>query len=149
MSDWITVTEALCASRFAEGEWAAFSAKAKAVAGSDVLTTTIRAVVNEVRGAVASNPVNTLGVDGTVPPELENACMVLLRRALAARLPQANVVFDDIRKGELSDAKDLLKEVAKPGGRYISPPSVAGENSPEADGGVSGGEDYIDFTTIR
>lgn len=146
--DWITINEALVASRFSQAEWSAFKNAAKAVSGSDVITDAIRDVVNEVRGDILSSGKYSVGAEGTMDPGLVNATLEILRSVLAARLPNAAVVFDKLRDNLLKAARDKL-DLVRTGKAYVSPPTTAGADSPEPDSGDYGGEDTIDFTTIR
>jgi hypothetical protein len=67
-------------------------------------------IVREIRGHVSVK--YTLGAAGTIPDELENAALSLIRRVIFTRVPGLEDLFGELRKSEASDAQALLRRVA-------------------------------------
>lgn len=106
---WISVTVADIATRLADPELDA--ARNALVAAGDPLPDIVSAVVAEVRGYVGACRTNRLGPAGTIPDELLNAALALIRGRLLSRLPVTSLDTDARRK-EVDSAERLLREVA-------------------------------------
>lgn len=146
---WILIDEEYCSEKFAEGEWEAFTTSALASGLTDVVTACIRRIVNRVRGYVAACEKNLpLGPAGTVPPELEDACMELIREDLATRLPGSGVVIDEPRREKIKQANRDLQAVSRCE-IIVTPPEVPADAQQPADTGAYGGEPVIDWTQLR
>lgn len=98
-------------------------ARASGITAEQLLAAAIDEVVREVRGYVAVH--NTLGPSGTLPDELENAALALIRRVIFGRVPGVDDLFGDIRKSEVADAQSLLRRVATAQFRIVAPESPA------------------------
>jgi len=145
---WITITSAKVRGALADGEFDAFASAALVPGGSDPVTQAIATIVATVQGAVGASGRNTVGPAGTVPPELEAETLILIMENLSTRLPGGGIVWDELRKNRLAEAKVLLKEV-RMGLYQTTTPETASSNAAAADGGDYGGEDLIDFSEIR
>lgn len=123
---WISVTVADIATRLADPELDA--ARNALVASGDPLPDIVSAMVAEVRGRVAANRANRLGPAGTIPDELLNAALALIRGRLLSRLPVAALMTEE-RRAEIKSAEQLLRDVAA--GSFIV--SVPAEPAPVTD----------------
>jgi hypothetical protein len=83
---------------------------ALATAQADPLPGVIEQVVRLIRGYVATCARNTLGAGATIPDELLDPALVLIRESLASRLPR--FPNDDTRKTQADAARTLLRDVA-------------------------------------
>lgn len=100
------------------------AAKQDAQTPEGMLADAIANVTTEVRGYVSANQRNTLGLDGTIPDELESSALALLRRYLFTRLPGMRSLYDAIRADETKDALERLRDTAA--GKFaIVPPDTA------------------------
>jgi hypothetical protein len=128
---WITFTAASVASRLTGPEMTALKSAAKASGqdGDELLSDCIDRAVREVRGSVAGCSRNTLGEEGTIPDELEDATLAIVIYRFISRLPgaAAKALLGQIRSTNYEDARDLLKQVAacKFG---IVPPETPGDD---------------------
>lgn len=141
---WITITTEKARAGMADGEWEMFANGALTPGGSDPVTQGIRTVVAMIRGAVGASLKNTLGPDNTIPPELEGECLILLLETLSTRIPSSGIVWDQVRKDRLKEAKDTLKEIRKGDYKTTIPETTAGTS----DSGGYGGADLVDFSTL-
>lgn len=123
---WISVTADDIGTRLADPELD--SARNALVASGDPLPGIVSAVVAEVRGYVAAHRSNRLGPPDTIPDELLNAALALVRGRLLSRLPVASLDTDPRRK-EVESAERLLREVAA--GRFVV--SLPAEPAPSSD----------------
>jgi len=139
---WTLITKENARAAMADGEWEMFANGALTPGGSDPVTQGIRTVVGMIRGAVGASGKNTLGPEGMVPPELEGDALILLLETLSTRVPSSGIVWDEVRKNRLKEAKDTLKEIRK--GDYKTTPPEA-ETGAEGDSGGWGGDELVDF----
>lgn len=121
---WISITEAGVRSRLADRELSALRSAARAEGQADPLDEVIARTVDEIRGYIAANSANRLGVAGRIPAQLEGAALAIIRYRLATRLPVASLLTEE-RKEEHRDALTLLRDVAA--GRFaVEAPDEAG-----------------------
>lgn len=134
---WIAISEAAVKSTLAAAELTALRTVQLAAGQADPLAEIIARTTDEVRGYVAGNPLNRLGLAGLIPAELEAAALALVRYRLATRLP-IKTLLTDARKDEQRDALTLLRDVA--GGRFaVIAPDDGGD--PAAGVGYYGSEE--------
>lgn len=114
----------------------------------DPVPGTIERVVREVRGFVGGCSRNTLGAGNTIPDELADAALSIIRWRLASRhVGAGETLLDEARKMEYEDARDLLKDVSRcrfeiqqPIDHSCDPGDSASNHS-----GKWGGDPYIQF----
>ncbi len=146
MAGWVTLNSDYLQKRM-RFEWpklkdAANRAANDADAFSDTVTDILADVCNRVRGAVAANSRNTLGAEGTVPPELAGAAVTLARLELIAVVPGAVSLNDETRKALAKSANDQLRDAAD-GRLAITPPATSATSAPDPAQGVYGGDEAI------
>lgn len=141
---WLTITTAKVRASLSDGEWDVFANAALTPESADPVAQAIRNVVARIQGDVGASGKNTVGPAGMVPPELEQAALILTVEALSARVPQSGIVWDDIRKGLLTEAKALLKEI-RSGDYQTTAPETVGTVGAVADAGGYGGQAIINF----
>jgi len=142
---WITLTTEKARAAMAAGEWDQFADGALTAGGADPVVQGVRVITAAVRGAVQASGKNTLGPAGTVPPELEGEALMLLLENLSTRIPNSGIVWDEVRKNRLSEAKSILTEVREGKYRVTTPEAESGT---AGDSGGYGGEDYVDFSGL-
>lgn len=108
---WITLAESDVQARLAGAELTALKTAALASGQTNPLTPIIAQVIQEVRGYVAACGNNRLGEGSTIPQELENDALAIIRYRLATRLPVSSLL-NDARKEEYRDALRKLERVA-------------------------------------
>ena len=110
---WITLTATNVQSRISGAELAGVNSAALAAGqtAADVLAAALANVIKEVRGYVGVR--NTLGEGETIPDELENATLAVIRYRLLTRLPNMKSLLDANRVKEYEDAIKLLDKVAE------------------------------------
>lgn len=108
---WTTLTADDVRTRLAAAELAALQTAALASGQTDPLPEIVAAVTDEVRGYIAANHANELGVAGAVPPRLVSAALAIIRYRLATRLPVKSLLTED-RVKENEAAIRLLERVA-------------------------------------
>ncbi|MEM0964793.1 MAG: phage protein Gp36 family protein [Verrucomicrobiota bacterium] len=109
---WISITEDDIERRLTGGEFTAVREAALSDGQPDPLPEEIKSAVRRVRGSVAACDRNKVGPDGTIPDELEDAFLAILRYKLLTRLPDVGLISDD-RRREYDDAIALLKDTAR------------------------------------
>jgi hypothetical protein len=121
---WITLTSEDVKRRLTKPEIDRVPSVAKLTSqtAEGLLASATDEIVREVRGHVAGGK-NILGAAGTIPDELENAALALIRRVVFGRVPGLEDLFGDIRKAEASDAQSLLRRVAD--GKFAIVPPTA------------------------
>ncbi len=110
---WIPITPDLCAASFGEVEWEAFVNAARSAGAEDQVPGKIRSIVNRVRGYLAANEDNAMGPAGTVPPELEDAALILIFQALCTSMPASGLAIDEPRQRRIDAANADLRAVGK------------------------------------
>lgn len=109
---WITITESDIERRLTGGEFTAVREAALSDGQPDPLPEEIASAVRRVRGSVAACSKNSVGPDGTIPDELEDAFLAILRYKLLTRFPEIGLISQD-RRQEYEDALALLKDCAR------------------------------------
>ena len=123
---WISITESDVQAKLAGAELAAMKSSALASGQANPLTEITEQVIDEVRGYVAANRSNTLGVAGTIPQKLLSAALAMIRYRLATRLPIKSLLTED-RVKENEQAIRLLEQVAA--AKFAIEDPVSGETS--------------------
>lgn len=126
------------------GDWPALkrAANGNRIEFDDAVSDVLRTVCARVRGAVAAGPDKTLGAEGSVPPELEGASVVLCRLELISMIPGGVTLADEVRKELGKDARSQLELVAK-GLLRVTPPDDAAAAAPDPGTGKSGGDEML------
>jgi hypothetical protein len=128
---WLTLTIDRLATKLSSAEFASVTA-AQLPDGSfaeDVLAEEIERTVAMVRGYVSGNRENTLGEGETIPSELEDAALAILRHKIFTRIPGLKRLLDEGRVREYEDALQQLSHTAS--GRFrITPPTTAAVEQP-------------------
>lgn len=148
MADWVTLNSDYLQRRM-RLEWpklrdAANRAANDSTAFDTMVTDVLSDVVNRVRGSVAANRANTLGAEGTVPPELSGAAVALARVELVSTIPGVISLSDDTRKSLVETANKQLTDAAA-GKLAITPPANAATSAPDPAQGVYGGDTALIF----
>lgn len=123
---WVSITSADVERKLAADEFSAISEASlpDGVTAADIIAAEITQTVAEVRGYVAGNKSNILGEAGTIPDELMEAALVILRYKVFTRLPAMKALLDELRVREYDEALRRLRDVSA--GRFvIVPPVVA------------------------
>lgn len=125
---WITLTSEGVKRRLTKPEIDKIPSVAKLTSqtAEGLLASATDEIVREIRGHVAAK--NQLGAAGTIPDELENAALALIRRVIFGRVPGLEDLFGEIRKAECSDAQSLLRRVADGKFAIVPPESPAPGN---------------------
>ncbi len=146
---WTQITPESLQDVMTEDEWTQFRTAAINGDGATIVSGTIRAVCQRIRGyAKGGNPALTRDSEtDTVPPELEDAACVLCLQRLATRMPGVGIVIDEPRQRRIDAANADLKACG--GGKFYLTPAGAGLTPEESDEGDYGGDDYIDFGPVR
>lgn len=110
---WITPTIADFKRRFSAAEYDGVTSAVLATGqdADDVVESTMADVVKLVRGKVAACSRNTLGAGNTIPDELLDATLAIVRWRVLTRLPSIGLA-DDPRELEYRKALDLLTDAA-------------------------------------
>lgn len=123
---WISLTSTDLKDKLAAAEYASITTAQvqDGKTGEDVVTEEIRSTVAMVRGYVGARASNTLGEGETLPDELKDAALVILRHKIFTRLPGLNRLLNEARVREYEEALAQLREVAA--GRFaVVPPETA------------------------
>lgn len=108
---WITLSETDVQTRLTGPELTALKTAALAAGQSNPLPEIITKVIQEVRARVAACQLNRLGSGATIPEELSEACLAMIRYRFITRLPVASLLTE-ARRDEYRDALRLLEDVA-------------------------------------
>lgn len=109
---WIELTEDEVLTRLSGPEVAALKSSALADGQADPLPAIIAGAIREVRGRVAACASNTLGEGDTIPDELKDHALAIIRYRLCTRLPKMKALLDDLRVKEYEDAMGALRDAA-------------------------------------
>jgi glycerate-2-kinase len=108
---WITLDETNVQTRLTGPELSALKSAALAPGQVNPLPEIIAKVIQEVRGRVAACQLNRIGAGSTIPDELTESALAIIRYRLLTRLPVASLLTD-ARREEYRDALRLLADVA-------------------------------------
>lgn len=97
--------------------------------GTQVVEEEISNGIQEVRGYVAGYASNVLGEGQTVPDELRDVTLVLIRYRTFTRLPGMKRLLDELRVREYDEALRKLRDVAAGRFRVVSPETAAPEQA--------------------
>lgn len=123
---WISLTSSDLKGKLAAAEYASITTAQvqDGKTAEEVVAEEISSTVAMVRGYVGARGSNTLGVGETLPDELKDAALVILRHKIFTRLPGLNRLLNEARVREYEDALSQLKDVAV--GRFaVVPPETA------------------------
>lgn len=109
---WIVLTADELLRSLTGPEKAAVSSAALGAGQSDPVPTIIEDVVNEVRGYIAANSHNVLGISGTIPEKLKIATLSRARYEALTRLPIGRSILTEDRVKANEAARTLLRDVA-------------------------------------
>ncbi len=126
---WIPLTSALLQTKLTAAEFASLSAAQlpTGVTSAELIAQEITSTVAMVRGYVAANRENTLGEGETIPDELTDAALHILRHKTFSRLPGLKKLLDEARVREYEDALSQLKDAAAGRFRVTPPETIAAE----------------------
>ena len=133
---WITITEAQALAALSGAEQTALAAQNTRDAKADPVPAIITAVTRDARSAVRAYRGNSLGPDGTIPDEMLQAALAIIRYELLNQLPLAKTLLTQTRIDAKKDADAFFDKVAKGTRSIEQPPSnqVSPEVSPRAHG---------------
>lgn len=128
---WITPDTDTVKRRISGPEFDALRQAARA-AGQNADTMTadcIARVVHKVRGYVAGNSRNVLGVPGTIPDELESAFGALWVYEFITRLPGLAKLLDDRRVSAMENAMAELRDASRGTLAVVAPETPADDQA--------------------
>lgn len=108
---WVTLQIDSLKTALTGGEYTALAAAALAEGQANPLPAIIRRAVQLVRGKVAAGG-HTLEEGETIPQELEDAALCIVRFNALTRFPNLRALLDANRVAAKDDALKLLREVA-------------------------------------
>lgn len=134
---WITLTAAHLKGKISDAEYGSVTAAslatgqtAAAIVEEELESTTVM-----VRGYVSGFRGNVLGEAGTIPDEVKDAALCIMRHKVFTRVPGLKRLLDEGRVREYEDAIKLLRDVAA--GRFrIVGPTTAAPTEEQAGGGT-------------
>jgi len=139
---WITITEALVEDRLSAAELS--SLKTVSISdGGTPLTDVISSVTNEIRGYCGAGGY-TLGSAGTLPDELQEAAVTIIRHRLALRLNAPNLINED-RRADYRDTLTMLRELVATGKFGIVAPATAATDQPAQPGPSTDNDITLNF----
>lgn len=109
---WISVTAAELLRTLTGPEKQAVSTAALASGQADPVPGILADVVHEVRGYIAANTRNTLGLAGTIPEKLRLVTLSRARYEALTRLPIGRSILTEDRVSANDAARQLLRDVA-------------------------------------
>lgn len=124
---WISITIARVQTKLSKSEYSAITTTQlpEGVTASALLEEEIVSTVNMVRGYVSGNRENSRGPDDTIPSELEDAALAILRVKIFTRLPGLQRLIDSNRTREYEEALDQLRDTAAGRFRVTQPDTPA------------------------
>lgn len=123
---WITLTEAHLENHLSGDELDALKTESLADGQDSPVDDILTEVTRKVRGYVGANPANTLGEAGTIPDELKDSALQIVKWELINRLPGMSFLADERREDQKDDAIRLLERVAD--GKFaIAQPETASD----------------------
>ena len=135
---WITLTEAQVLAALSGAEQAALAAQNTKDSKADPVPAIVTSVVREARSAVRAFQSNQLGPAGTIPDEMQNACLDYARYLILNQLPIKTLLTEQ-RIQAKKDALELFDKIAA-GKRLIEQPpanQVSTEVIPTQGGGAT------------
>lgn len=115
---WISISATDVKARLADVELTALQEQYLQAGQADPLVEIVSQVTGKIRRAVAKGG-GTLGLAGTIPEELEDSAVAIIRYRLCNRL-NASLITED-RRQEYRDAIEELKDVAKEASGIVAP----------------------------
>ena len=79
------------------------------VTAAEIIADELSRTVAQVRGFVSANKSNALGDGETIPDELKDAALVIVRYKVFTRLPGMKALLDELRVKEYEEATRLLR----------------------------------------
>jgi len=126
---WITLSSADLKNKLSAAEYASVTTAQvqEGKTAEEVIAEELGATVSMVRGYVGARQSNVLGDGVTIPDELKDAALVVMRHKVFSRLPGLKRLLDEARVREYEDAMVQLRDVAA--GRFaVVPPVVVSED---------------------
>lgn len=111
---WISLTSADLQQKLAADEFDAVTSASlpEGVTAADIIADELNRTVSEVRGFVAGNKTNVLGDGATIPEELLDAALAIVRFKVFTRLPGLKALLDELRVREYDEAMRKLRDVS-------------------------------------
>lgn len=128
---WNTITIADVQNKLAAAEYAAVTTASlpDGKTGSDVVNEEITNAIQEVRGYVAGRVANVAGEGSTVPDELRDTTLVIIRYRVFTRLPGMKRLLDELRVKEYDEALRKLRDVSAGRFRVVDPETPAADQA--------------------
>lgn len=123
---WITITAADIEPRLSDEELTQYRRNYETTGKADPLAGIIAQVTNRIRRAVAKGGC-TLGAGATIPDELLDAAVSIIRYRLCTSLPGG--LLNDDRRKEYDDAKAELDDVAEDAAGIVAPTTEASDTT--------------------
>ena len=130
---WITLSSADVQQKLAADEYDAVTSASlpDGVTAAEIITDELSRTLAQVRGFVSANKSNALGDGETIPDELKDAALVIVRYKVFTRLPGMKALLDELRVKEYEEATRLLRDVSA--GRFaIVPPTTPAADDEQA-----------------
>jgi uncharacterized protein DUF1320 len=141
---WNPLLSADLQQKLSDDEFAAVTSASlpDGVTANDIISEELSRTVNEVRGFVAGHKANILGAAGTIPDELQDAALVIVRFKVFTRLPGLKALLDELRVKEYDEAMRKLRDVsagrfalvqpinAAPGSEQAAPSTIGVVSAP-------------------
>jgi hypothetical protein len=128
---WIEITIARLQQKLSAAEYSAITSTQLPanVSATTLLTEEIESTTNMVRGYVSGNRENSRGPDNTIPSELEDAALAILRVKIFTRIPGLQRLIDSNRTREYEEALAQLRDTSA--GRFrIAQPDTPSPTQP-------------------
>lgn len=128
---WNTITIADVQLKLAAAEYSSVTTASlpDGKTGSDIVNEEITNAIQEVRGYVAGRVANVQGEGSTVPDELRDTTLALIRYRVFTRLPGMKKLLDELRVKEYDEALRKLRDVAAGRFRLVNPETPAAEQA--------------------
>lgn len=120
---WNTLSIEDLQRKLAAAEYSAVTAASlpDGMTGTQVVEEEIANAIQEVRGYIAGHAANVLGEGATVPDELRDTTLVIIRYRTFTRLPGMKKLLDELRVREYDEALRKLRDVAAGRFKVVSP----------------------------
>jgi hypothetical protein len=126
---WITLSSSDLKNKLSASEYTSVTTAQvqEGKTAEEVVVEELGSTVAMVRGYVGAQQSNVLGEGVTIPDELKDAALVVMRHKVFSRLPGLKRLLDEARVREYEDAFTLFRDVAA--GRFaVVPPEVPSED---------------------